>query len=120
VLPEKARVGVVHYIDYDRDWLPERNVYSPFVHKRKSFEHEREIRAIIREVLRNNLGIELAGEPNPQEGILVPVSVSELVTQVSVAPTTAEWFRDLVGRVTARYGYTFNVIRSSLDERPVY
>ena len=40
-------IGIVHYIDYDRDWMPEGNLMYPIVHKRKSFEHERELRAVI-------------------------------------------------------------------------
>jgi hypothetical protein len=119
VLPKGAFVGLVQYIDYERDWLPEGNSYYPFVHKRKSFEHERELRAVIQDLPRSDRGIEI-GKPNPQQGISVPISVSDLITQVSVAPTAADWFRGLVGKVTTRYGYNFPVTRSSLDERPVY
>ena len=49
VLPEKAYLGLVNYIDYEKEWLPEGNTFYPFMHKRKSFEHEREVRAIIQE-----------------------------------------------------------------------
>lgn len=46
-------IGKVEYIDYDKDWLPEGNLFYPFVHKRKSFEHEQEIRAVIQDYPRN-------------------------------------------------------------------
>lgn len=39
-------IGEVHYIDYEREDMPLHSI-SPFIHKRKSFEHERELRAII-------------------------------------------------------------------------
>jgi hypothetical protein len=42
-LPDDAYVGVVKYIDYDTDSIPEDNVFWPYVHKRKSFEHEKEL-----------------------------------------------------------------------------
>ncbi|KAF5417645.1 MAG: hypothetical protein C5S38_01275 [Candidatus Methanophagaceae archaeon] len=42
-----VHIGTVKYIDYETEWLPERYSFNPFLHKRKSFEHERELRAII-------------------------------------------------------------------------
>lgn len=40
-------MGRVHYIDYERDLIPEGNSFWPFVHKRRSFEFEQEVRACI-------------------------------------------------------------------------
>ena len=40
-------VGEVSYIDYENDWMPEGNLFYAFMHKRKSFEHERELRALL-------------------------------------------------------------------------
>lgn len=37
---------MIKYIDYKKDWIPEKNMFYPFVHKRKSYEHEKEVRAI--------------------------------------------------------------------------
>ena len=44
---DSTYVGMVRYIDYSSDWIPTNNLFWPFLHKRKSFEHERELRAII-------------------------------------------------------------------------
>src|SRR5208283_5194086 len=47
VLPEDdVYIGVVNYISYDRDMIPDDNGLWPLFHKRKSFEHERELRAL--------------------------------------------------------------------------
>jgi hypothetical protein len=46
-LANTAFVGRVRYSDYERDRLPEGNVLWPFVHKRRSFEFENEVRACI-------------------------------------------------------------------------
>lgn len=40
-------IGLVKYIDYDKDVFPLDNTFYPFTHKRKSFEHEREVRFLI-------------------------------------------------------------------------
>ena len=42
-----VHVGKIDYIDYNSTLIPERNLYSPFLYKRKMFEHEREVRAIV-------------------------------------------------------------------------
>lgn len=47
LLPDDVFVGQVVYIDYDKQSLPINNFLWPYVHKRKSFEHERELRALI-------------------------------------------------------------------------
>ncbi len=40
-------VGAVNYIDYNKEVIPFGNAFYPYIHKRKSFEHERELRAVI-------------------------------------------------------------------------
>ena len=40
-------MGVMHYIDYDNDLMGSDNLFIPLVHKRRSFEHEREVRAVV-------------------------------------------------------------------------
>jgi hypothetical protein len=40
-------MGVVRYIDYEKQWFQEGNVLTAFMHKRRSFEHEREVRIIV-------------------------------------------------------------------------
>ncbi|HEY6527207.1 MAG TPA: DUF2971 domain-containing protein [Cellvibrionaceae bacterium] len=39
-------IGLVKYIDYDNAHLPSANMFSPIMHKRKSFEHEKEVRLV--------------------------------------------------------------------------
>jgi hypothetical protein len=46
-LPSNVEIGTVHYVDYLSDWIPESHLLAPFMYKRMSFEHEREIRALI-------------------------------------------------------------------------
>jgi len=39
--------GLVSYVDYDTEIIPLNNAYWPFVHKRMSFQHENEVRAVL-------------------------------------------------------------------------
>jgi len=46
-IPDNIHIGIVKYIDYETESVPYGNSFNYFLHKRKSFEHERELRALI-------------------------------------------------------------------------
>jgi hypothetical protein len=119
VLPRNVFIGAVQYIDYERDWLPEGNSFYPFMHKRKSFEHEREVRAIIQELPSENGSIPV-GKQNLSLGQVVQIKPGDLIERVHVAPTASPWLRDLVERISRKYEQTWAVHRSLLDSEPVY
>lgn len=102
-------VGRVKYLDYQKESLPTDNELFPFMYKRKSFEHENEIRALIRDenILEEN-------------GIFVPVNVPRLIEKIYVAPTAEHWILDLVKSITKKYELNNEVIKSSLFDDPVF
>jgi hypothetical protein len=113
-------VGEVQYVDYESDKLPEGNMFHLFTHKRKSFEHERELRAVIWDTSQVGGPIDVTAT-NPNTGLPVKVSLDDLIEAVYVAPTAPPWFRDLVEAVSGKYDLTDKpIVRSSLDADPVY
>ena len=46
ICPEPISVGAVRYIDYESDQIDLTSQLEPYITKRRSFEHEREVRAI--------------------------------------------------------------------------
>jgi hypothetical protein len=123
--PDQGRwiyMGVVYYIDYDFFRVPPGNTMAPFVYKRKSFEHEREVRALIQEVpivwINGHESIDVDFEPRAN-GKNIAVDISALIEKVFIAPDTPDWYFDLVSKVTRRYGFDFEVRRSRLDEDPL-
>lgn len=46
---QRIYIGRVQYLDYARDWLPEGNAFYPYVHKRRSFEFEGEVRTLMQQ-----------------------------------------------------------------------
>lgn len=104
-------VGVVEYVDYEKDPISTLNMYYPFIHKRKSFEYERELRAVIWEAevqkgssVDHTTFASREGLTNPDDGRRVGVSVDELVEKVVVAPTAPNWFGELVENISSKYG----------------
>lgn len=122
-LPSNVYLGEVRYIDYTTESLPDTNIYSRFLHKRRSFEHERELRAVI-DIYRE-LALHAPEGYHPYDndiaGVPVDIPVGRLLERVYVAPTAPTWFRDLVETITVKYNVGNKpVIRSSLEQDPVY
>lgn len=128
---ERVFLGKVEYIDYEKDAIDHYydsnsanpNVYNPFstfVHKRKSFKHEQEVRALVWKpptVAEDRIG---HYQDTITDGVNIRVNVEHLVEKVYVAPSAPSWLSDLVRAVAQRYGFTFEVAPSKLDERPIF
>jgi len=114
-------IGKVNYIDYEHQVIENANLYSPFLYKRKSFEHERELRAIVIKPPRMGpKGLDFTTD-TIDTGILIPIQLSILIEKVYVAPSAPNWFARLVESTTAKYNHNFPIIQSSLSNaQPLY
>jgi hypothetical protein len=120
VLPPDTYVGVVHYIDYERGVIPESNAFYSYLYKRKSFEHEREIRAVLMDLPhKEGDGLDMEREQT-EAGKVVPVNLDALIENIYVAPTSPSWFKELVEALSNKYGVRKNVVQSALDWKPIY
>jgi hypothetical protein len=113
-------VGLIHYIDYDREFIPQGNLLFPFMHKRKSFEHEKELRALIwtPQHGKNDLTDPSKNKFKDTPGLYVPVDIKALIQAVFVAPTADRWFADLVSSLTRRFDLNLTVVKSRLTDLP--
>ena len=118
-LPEEVFMGLVNYIDYENDWLPEGNIFYPFMHKRKSFSHENEVR-VIKLVFPNENNKLNLDEINSNVGYNIKVNLTEFIERIYVAPTAPEWYYKLVDDLTKKFENNFTIHYSKLDENPVY
>jgi hypothetical protein len=89
-LPQIFKIYEMTYVDYNSNYIPEYHPLTPFVFKRKSFEHEHELRAIVDmeeadSDLHGFLGIEAC-----QFGIYKSVNLKSLIQTVYIAPESPE------------------------------
>jgi hypothetical protein len=98
-------IGRVSYIDYRTQQPAAR---APYFFKRISFQHEREIRFVMR----------TERSRSPPKGVAVPVDVHALVQAIYLTPHASGWYRDLVTDVLDRYGYRGDVAQSDLMNLP--
>ncbi len=119
-------VGMVKYIDYNKKPIPPNNAYYPYIFKRKSFEHERELRAVItRNVSAKDYPNQIfIGGKNflslPEKGVEISVNLDELIEEIYVSPTCEKWFKKLVGSVMKKYSFHKHVTKSSLADKPIF
>ncbi|MCH7580958.1 MAG: hypothetical protein IIB22_11995 [Chloroflexi bacterium] len=118
-LDDQVYIGMVNYIDYETQWLPEGNVFYPFMHKRLSFEHEHELRAVIQDLSFGDTRLDLAKPPD-DPGIWKELSLQKLAETVYVSPGSPGWFIELIRLVLERYKVAIEVRQSSLDTEPFY
>lgn len=117
-------IGAVQYTDkphYNDVYI--RNAFSPLLFKRLPFEYEHEFRALKGDAEdgkwwnpRMDKGLPDCVPPN--KGQWVPADMSNLVTCVEVSPYAKTEFVDVVANVTKRYGYKWQVIKSTILDEP--
>jgi streptogramin lyase len=100
-------VGLVHYIDYESGAVLRSTALDYLTLKRQSFEHERELRAVV-----------LPAQPI-LGGQQVECDLGRLVNEIYVSPLAPAWFRESVQAVVDRFGMSRTVRQSDLDQDPV-
>lgn len=118
---ESVKIGVVKYLNYESDFFQTGNMMIPFLHKRKSYEHEREVRAIVTRFPID--GPEMGPWENPgilEYGVNVSVDLHKLIQSVQVAPSSQAWFLDLIKSVCQKYGFSFAVRQSEMSSEALY
>jgi hypothetical protein len=96
------------------------------MHKRKAFEHEREVRAL--KIQPNIIDIESVErdfdenkyrELNP-EGIKVPIDIASTFDAVYVDPYAPKWYFEVVKEVLNKFSITIPLEWSQIADKPNY
>lgn len=116
-----VHLGHVTYIDYETQSFPEANAFHKCMHKRLSFQHENEVRAIFQH--RPQLD---ADAPDGQSRVVQPtgidlqIDLANLVDAVFVNPEAPDWIVGLTESICQRFDLSWPVRRSDLGRDPVY
>lgn len=97
-------IGRVKYIDFSKQYAGN----DPFWRKQKSFEHEREVRAII-------IDRECNGK-----GKFISCDIDKLILEVRISPEAPKWFLDITNDLNKKYEFPIEVQNSLLKAKPFY
>ncbi len=115
--------GQVSYVNYDDDVIPNSNLFYRVMWKQKSFEYEKELRAIYWRLTR--LDRESASPDlrelfdNLPPGFDIVVDLNTLIENIVLSPTSPKWLERLVRTIASRY----NIVQpksSSLSVNPLF
>lgn len=99
------QIGRIKYIDYNKSYA---GINDAFWNKRKSFEHEREVRALV------------IDHSCKASGKLIKCNLDILIDEVFVSPKAPEWFVNLVNEINQKYSLGLKVSKSELLEEPFF
>jgi len=119
-------IGMINYIDYNQQTIPvELSTVSPLLYKRKSFEFEKETRAIIMEPSEIEGGVSDTGEKyfkiqiSLKNGFYIPINLDVFIERVYIAPSSPPWIKELIESIMQKYGLQKEVKQSILDQSPI-
>jgi hypothetical protein len=112
---EDIELGVVRYVDYRTTKIEGPGFLGPFFHKRASYAHEAEFRAIVSLRVAEEFAVAV-----PEKGILVPVDLNELCQAVYIAPAWAAEYKLKVETLLKCAGVSCPVHHSELDDEALY
>lgn len=101
----KISIGRVEYVDFETYFA---DINGAFWRKRKSFEHEREVRLVIRD------------RQKAHPGIKIPCDIPTLIQSVVVSPKSPDWLMPLVQDLIEKFGFQLPVSKSRLDRQPFF
>jgi hypothetical protein len=116
-LPPRVYLGQVGYIDYETEDFPALNMFEAVVHKRRAFEHEREVRAVAWHLF--DTDDHVAANSNPY-GYFPVVDVELLIECIYVHPLAEDWFLHSARKVVRMAGHALPVHRSEMAAVPVF
>lgn len=101
----KIEIGKVIYKDYSIEFTDD---VEPFWYKRKAFEFENEVRAVIKYATWD------------LDGINVDVNLDKLIEKIYISPYAPKWFYEVVKNVTWKYELNKEVIYSMMTNKPYF
>ncbi|WKV12188.1 DUF2971 domain-containing protein [Marivirga harenae] len=122
---EEVAISKVRYLDYEKDvWYDKKdypvksyNLSSPIIHKRKAFEHERELRLFAE--IQDAVHDDYYWEDN-ENGKFISCDLNKLIHKIILPPTSGGDVKRKVEEILGSNGKTSIIEKSSLLKPPVY
>jgi len=125
-IPENIFLSKIRYIDYEKEGFfnsetyphLSKNIYVPFIHKRKEFTHESEFR-LLHEIDDDRNDNYWENQPNPK-GIFIRINVEALIEKIYFHPTVNPEIEEKIKKLVKEKGFNFEFCKSRLSEEPSF
>ena len=111
-----VEISRVLYLDYEQEKVPEGFMFGPLLCKRRSFEHEKEVRAFVTDFPDQGPDGYAIFKQTPGDYYAVDVSI--LIKEVILAPFSAPWFEEIAQTTLDKFGLDVPVRKSTLGAKP--
>ena len=111
-------LGLIHYINYKKQYMSEANGFIPYFYKQKAYEHEREFRIIADELVKIN-DIK-NGKLKPLKGLFIEIDVKVLIHSIIISPYASADFERKVIKLLNNFKITDKLIVSDLSRPPKF
>ncbi len=98
-------ISNVQYIDYEKEFMPESNIFYLSIYKRKSFSHENEVRCIY---------MNDENKSDKPTGILMTVDLEKLIEKIYVSPYAPQYLKGDIENILRSKGLSAEVVYSPL------
>lgn len=99
-------------VEYDQKIISTGDVFQPYFNKRKQFKFDQELRCLIWD--------RIVPPEEPRSGISFEIDLKILIENIFVTPGTAQYEIEAINDMIEKYGFSFKVNKSSLDDLPPY
>jgi len=107
--PKETYIGKINYIDYETSIIKKGSFFWNFIHKRMSFEHEKELRVIF-------INDELFDPAAKLKKVSsIPIKTEDLIEKIFISPTAPNWTKELLESILEKYKLKIGVNKSDLN-----
>lgn len=111
---KEIKLSEIHYLDYDKEIMPDGNTMYPLIHKHSAYAYEDEVRLIHEVKSEAGFAYDWTKE-EVQEGIYIKTDLNTLIDEIVIGPYSPKWFFKLVEDITNKYGLSKKISKSKLS-----
>lgn len=108
-------IGSIQYLDYETEWFPTGNIFYPVMHKRKAFQHEKEIRLV-----KTDYKYWVDNSLEPPSGVYIPWEIEKYSENIYVNPYAPIWYYEVIKDLLKTYNCKINIKWSTIKKLPYY
>lgn len=106
-------LGLVEYLDYETDYIEPSQSIKIYMTKRSSFEHEREVRAMVFASSHED-----HASLKSNQGLYISVDINTLIEKIYISPYSPDWYVIMIQSFLEKYGFHFPIEKSDLFRVP--